>query len=104
MITLPDRILTCGESLGPAMTIIDQNEADEYFEALVQNMMKFGHKTREESIQIEKSNLGYYAGYYDAETMRRVNRLFKTSHPIFGSSRPTPEEAFETGKSIGGTR
>jgi diaminopimelate decarboxylase len=103
MVTLPDRILTYGESLDPAMKITDQTEADEYFEALVQNLMKFGHKTREESTRIQKSNLGYYAGYYDDETMRRVNRLFKIAHPIFGNSSPTPEEAFETGKAIGGT-
>lgn len=42
-------------------------------------------KTREEAEQIERSNLGYYAGYHLDETRERVERLFRCAHPVFGS-------------------
>jgi hypothetical protein len=101
MITLPEN-LTIGEAYDPAMKINNQEEANEYFEALVVRNMTYFEKSRKESEQIEKSNLGYFAGYYDNETRERVERLFMCSHPIFGSiaekGSPTPEDAFEMGR------
>ncbi len=94
--------ITIGEKYGPAMEITTQREADKYFEECVQHMMSHGH-TREEAIDIEKGNLGYYAGYYDTETRKRVERLFCCAHPIFGKAEertPTASEAFNAGKSI----
>lgn len=94
-------VLTYGECLHPAMKITDEDDAKQYFEAYLafqkENMKDAtGQYTAE---QICKINLGYFAGYYDNETQQRVNRLFCTTHLIFGSSEPTPEEAFECGKS-----
>ena len=92
--------ITIGEKYSPAMEIIDQSEADDYFEALVEHTMRFG-KSREEAEKIELANLGYYAGYYNQETRLRVERLFKCEHPFFGPAadgQPTPEEAFEMGR------
>ena len=88
MTPLPDKI-TIGDKYGPAMAITDQEEADVYFEVCMEHCMRFG-KSREEAEKIEKENLGYYAGYYNDETMARVNRLFRTRHPIFGNIAPTP--------------
>lgn len=97
---------TWGEILGPAMEIAEQAKADEYFEALVQlNMERFG-KSREEAERTQKSNLGYYAGYYSDETRKRVERLFKCSHPVFGAiaqGKPTPDKAFQKGVELGQT-
>lgn len=98
MIKLPDGI-TYGDKYGSAMKITEQVEADEYFEACVEHMMRFG-KTREEAEEIERQNFGYYAGYYDAETQERINKLFKTTHPVFGDKRPTAEEAFKAGRNM----
>lgn len=85
---------------GPAMEIKDQAEADAYFEACVKHCMQFG-KTREEAEEIEKVNLGYFAGYYSQETRHRVEKLFKCAHPVFGKiakvGSPTEEEAFWEG-------
>lgn len=44
------------------------------------------------------SNIGYVAGYFNRETMRRIHEYTGTTHPIFGRHEPTPEEAFELGK------
>jgi hypothetical protein len=95
--------ITIGEKYGPAMEIKDQDAADAYFEECVQHMMTHGH-SRQEAENIERRNLGYYAGYYGSETRERVERLFRCSHPVFGSitsGLPTPSEAFELGRKGG---
>lgn len=94
---------TIGEAYKPAMEITDQAVADEYFEALVKSCMKddpsFSIVQAEE---LQRHNLGYYAGYYDNETRARVEALFHCAHPIFGAIAekgiPTPKEAFELGE------
>lgn len=93
---------TFGETLGPAMSITEQCEADSYFEKLVQHWMDCDKsRAREVAESIVRENLGYWAGHYDDETQERVNRLFKTEHPVFGKRKPTAEEAFEAGKTWG---
>jgi hypothetical protein len=96
---LPEKI-TVGEKYGPAMEMTDQSTADAYFEELVTHSMRFG-KTRKEAESLERSNLGYYAGYYSSETRARVERLFRCAHPVFGSietnGQPTVDEAFAAG-------
>ena len=86
------RNVTIGDKYGPAMKITDPVEAQEYFERCVRHAMLCG-QTRQEAESVERQNLGYFAGYYDRETMERVNRLFRTTHPIFGATAPTPGEA-----------
>ena len=92
--------ITFGDKYGPAMRITDQAEADRYFEECVEHTMSFG-KTRAEAEEIERTNLGYWTGYYDNETRERVERLFKCAHPIFGKiaerGAPTMQEAFTAG-------
>lgn len=95
-----EREITFGDKYGPAMEITDQDEADAYFELCVEHTMSWG-RTREEAEQIEKENLGYYAGYCDHETRIRVERLFNCMHPFLGRasiSVPTAEEAFKMGQ------
>lgn len=88
---------TFGETLGPAMDITDQTEADDYFDQLVKHYMtcqaaiEESGRTLQEAEKIVRENLGYYAGYYSANTQSRVNRLFRTTHPVFGDQRPTTE-------------
>lgn len=98
--------LTYRECLAPAMEITEQDDADQYFAEYVkfQQRMKDAHpeETSEHTAeQMCKINLGYYAGYYDAETRQRVERLFKCSHPVFGSvaqnGAPSPEQALQKG-------
>lgn len=97
---LPDK-MTIGDAYGPAMEMHTQEEATAYFEALVDRTERAFGKTREEAEALEKSNLGYYAGYYDSATRARVERLFLCAHPIFGSiaenGAPTPMQALQAG-------
>lgn len=92
--------ITIGEKYGPAMEITDQVTADKYFNECVEHTMRFGH-TRENAENIERSNLGYYAGYYSHETRLQVERLFRCSHPMLGKAGPkppTPDECFAAGQ------
>jgi len=92
--------MTIGELYMPAMELETREEADAYFEKLVERCIR-GGKTREEAEKIERSNLGYFAGYYSHETRQRVERLFSCAHPVFGSiddnGPPTATEAFRAG-------
>jgi len=100
---LPNKI-TIGEKYDPAMSITDAKEAREYFELCVEHTMRSG-KSRVEAEEIERKNLGYYAGYYDSATRARVERLFNCAHPFFGAiaekGSPTQEEAFKIGCKLG---
>lgn len=102
MKTIPDNT-TIREAYEPAMKITATREADVYFEALVQSCMTHG-KSRKRAEYIERSNLAYYAGYYDNDTRERVERLFNCAHPVFGPiakyGAPTPEDAFEAGRKM----
>ena len=97
--------MTIRDKYEPAMTIAEPGEAAAYFERCVEHTMRCrqtdGPVTREQAESIERQNLGYYAGYYDAKTRTRVERLFACTHPIFGAiaekGEPTPEEAFAMG-------
>ena len=55
---------------------------------------------REESPHADE-NVGYLSGYYDIETMRRIQAWCDVEHPIFGRRVPTNEEAFAAGKAMG---
>jgi len=92
---------TIGEAYAPAMKITDQAEADRYFEKLVQWAMENAGQTRKQAEEIQRNNLGCFAGHYDHETRLRVERLFRCHHPIFGAAtngEPTAEDALEAGK------
>jgi hypothetical protein len=60
------------------------------------------NETKTEAAErLERVNLGYFTGYYDTATAQRVLALFKAAHPIFGTTAPTPEEAFAAGYRLG---
>lgn len=88
------RSITIRDKYGPVMEITTKEDAAAYFERCVEHSMMFGH-SRADAETIERQNIGYYAGYYDAVTSARVHELFDCVHPIFGKQTPTAEEAFE---------
>jgi hypothetical protein len=100
--------LTYGEALDPAMNITDPEDAAQYkadYIKYTESFLKDGlSETGNTAEEIVNVNLGYFAGYYDNETRARVERLFNTSHPIFGAIKengpPSLEKAFEAGKKL----
>ncbi len=77
------------------------DQARAIFESLVTECMRKRPCGRAEAVRIQKANIGYFSGYHDMETQRRVERLFQCAHPIFGRIKDggtrTPEEAFKLG-------
>jgi hypothetical protein len=67
--------LTVGQMYGPAMKITEPADAQAYFDQLVAYLQSH-EKTREEAEALARSNLGYFSGYYDLETMQRVGQLY----------------------------
>lgn len=93
-------VITIGKALRPAMAITDQEEASLYLAELVAFYLPTFGGDAERAREVALAHLGYFAGYYDAETRARVERLFNCSHPIFGKIKngaPTSEEASAAG-------
>jgi hypothetical protein len=110
---LPMKI-TIREKYDPAMQMTDQAEADEYFRMCVEHTAEWliqdgKANTMSEAMPkaevIERTNLGYYAGYYSTETRERVERLFRCEHPVFGAiaanGQPSTADALIAGVKAG---
>jgi hypothetical protein len=101
--------LNIGDLYRPAMEITTQEEASRYLYRLVTYVIAHAEEkdkkglTFDDHVRIQKSNLGYFAGYFDSRTMERVNRVFNTAHPVFGRTAPTLEEAFNARKEFAKT-
>lgn len=48
-----------------------------------------------------RQNIGYVSGYYDSETRSKIQKIFETAHPIFGTSTPSGDEALKVGQKLG---
>jgi len=105
--------MTYGQVLDPAMKITKSDDAMQYLNSYIEYLVPYvieNNKDKDEnfiydeSVRIAKHNLGYYAGYYDNETRKRVEKLFNCTHPIFGSieknGAPSAEHAFELGRTL----
>lgn len=91
-------IKTMGDVIDAALSAIDEDRASE-FKALY---IADAEKDRPgEGEAIVNSNLGYMSGYLSPEMGAKVLRAFSTTHPIFGSERPTAQEAFQKGLALG---
>jgi hypothetical protein len=92
---------TMGEIFDAAMAIVDEKEAASFLEDLVAWHMKKFSVDETTATEDVRSNLGYFAGYYDDSVRVRIERLFKCKHPVFGAIAETgpiaAEEAFEMG-------
>lgn len=84
------------EKYDPVALIKTHEEARKYFEACVAHTVSWG-QTPQEAEVIERLNIGYWAGYFDEVTYHRILRLFRVTHPLFGLTYPTPEEALAMG-------
>lgn len=73
MITFNPGTGTYGDTVGPAMNITDQAEADQYLKDYVYWLATQGIP---DPVDTAKINLSYYSGYYSNEVSKRVHRLF----------------------------
>lgn len=97
---LPER-MTIGEMYAPAVKLTTKDEARDYFLRLVEWGVTFHGQTPDQAAEIQKQSLGYYAGYYDSATAKRIWDLFECAHPVFGTKYPAPDEALQAGRDLG---
>ena len=87
-----------------AMEITDQAEADAWRERYVQFVITDRPCERPMAEDIVGQNLGYFSGYYGLDVQRRVEKLFRTKHPIFGSvdggRNLTPQKLIDVGVKV----
>ena len=95
---------TWGALLGPTAKVETENEASEYFAAMLKSHMISFNEGEDEAASKCRSNIGYFSGYFDQETMCKVQRLFRAAHPVFGTAIPKAQEAFDEGKELGNAR
>jgi hypothetical protein len=96
---------TMGEILEDIQAIAkdeDEEAAETYKAMLVRQRIRALEEPEsvEESELVVASNIGYVSGYCSFEERQRICRVFSTTHPIFGDTSPTPEEAFQMGKDM----
>lgn len=86
---------TMADLYSPIVNIKDKEEARDYLESLVWHKINNLRDTRsyDDIMKAERSNVGYYAAYFDRETTARVFELFETSHPVFGTRLDLSAEA-----------
>jgi hypothetical protein len=89
------------DKYSPAMKVQTEAEAKEYLEACIEHRMRVANRTRAEAEHIEKTNIGYWTGYYAHETADRVMRLFDCEHPYFGRDHPPLEKVYAMGLALG---
>lgn len=68
------------------------------FDKLLKEVVKKYGGTKESNRVMQLSNIGYFSGYYDKKTWDRVHKWLGATHPIFGASYPTTEQALNSGK------
>lgn len=76
MLDLGNEPVPYGEKYGHATTIRTLGEARAYFGECVRHQMALGGYSREEAIQIERSNFNYWAGYFDVGRAEQIRDLF----------------------------
>ena len=82
-----------------------KSKCDQFLNAYVTSILDLNESVTnyEDALNIAKSNLGYFAGYYDRETYDRVNKAYGAVHPVFKTN-PfdiAPEEAYRIGLEMG---
>jgi hypothetical protein len=85
-----------------ALAQTEDFDAHRFFRGYVTYIDQFPDRTPGMTAEdVAKSNLGYMAGYYDDATRTKIEKMYHAEHPIFGKKRPSAEEAFNLGKTLG---
>lgn len=75
---------TFGQIMKEVVACKTEEEAKEWLDGEVERWVEEHGKDPTYARKTILSNIGYGAGYYDAETAIRIKGLFKAVHPILG--------------------
>ena len=82
-----------------------KSKCDQFLNVYVTSILDLNESVTnyEDALNLAKSNLGYFAGYYDRKTYDRINKAYGAIHPVFKTN-PfdiAPEEAYRIGLEMG---
>lgn len=84
-----------------AMAVKTVPEAERWTKILAYLVADLEENTAQHAIGFVKNAIGYLAGYANNVERDRIERLYGTRHPVFGTVSedgiPTPEQAFQLG-------
>ena len=86
MIWKDKELNTMGDVFKTALDVAKRTpgKCNDFLEAYAQEIAEDNGCSKEESLKIAKSNLGYFAGYYDTKTAKLIQDRYGAVHPIFG--------------------
>jgi hypothetical protein len=93
---------TMGEIFNTALDVAKTGNSDrcqEFLTSYVEYIVSESNLNVAEAENIAKSNLGYFAGYYDRDVYNAINKAYGAVHPVFGGN-PfdiSPEEVYNWG-------
>ena len=98
-------LTTMGEVFDEALNIAKYtpHKAKDFLDKYARYIESVEGITYGEALARAKSNLGYFAGYYDSQTCDLIYDTYVTEHPVFGK-KPygvSPEDAFKAGLEAG---
>lgn len=91
---------TIGEIFDKALSLAkkDKQKALDFLDAYATYVQEANNISKEEALEIAKSNFGYFAGYFDDSVRKIIYDTYQAAHPIFGNASVTSEQAYEMGK------
>lgn len=96
------QLTTIGEIFNKALEIAkngDKKHCQLFLKSYAEYISSKNNISIDEAVNIAKSNLGYFAGYYDRETYDIINSMYNAIHPIFKGNPfdVTPDDAYHLG-------
>ena len=93
---------TMGEIFNTALDVAETGDGDRcqaFLTSYVEYIVSESNNNVAEAENIAKSNLGYFAGYYNSEVYETINKAYGAVHPVFGGNpfEVSPEEAYKWG-------
>jgi hypothetical protein len=95
---------TIGDFIRAVLTVEDEADARRFFDGYVAWLESQPERTLP-ALDVARANVGWCFG--EGMTPERVamwHRLTGSAHPVFGTSKPTPEQAFAAGMNAAGKR
>ena len=97
---------TMGEIFNTALDIpktTDSDRCQAFLTSYIEYIMSENNCNIAEAERIAKSNLGYFAGYYNNRVYESINKAYGAVHHVFGRNpfEVTPEEAYRNGLEAG---
>lgn len=80
---------TMGEIFNTALDVAKTGNSDrcqEFLTSYVEYIVSESNRNVAEAEDIAKSNLGYFAGYYNSEVYETINKAYGAVHPVFGGN------------------